>query len=117
MQLRRIIGKGVAMIFCWDGPDFKPQTDDTSILQMYLVFNVFYFYLFWGGPEEFWGGPGPPAPPPLCYALDNWLPTKITYTVKRIRISPSPTLNIYLFEGPIDICQLYYKKKFVFEKH
>jgi hypothetical protein len=44
MQLRRIIGKGVAMIFCWDGPDFKPQTDDTSILQMYLVFNVFYFY-------------------------------------------------------------------------
>jgi hypothetical protein len=56
-------------------------------------------------------------PPPLCYALDNWLPTKITYTVKRIRISPSPTLNIYLFEGPIDICQLYYKKKFVFEKH
>jgi hypothetical protein len=53
------------MIFCWDGPDFKPQTDDTSILQMYLVFNVYYFYLFWGGPEEFWGGPGPPAPPPL----------------------------------------------------
>jgi hypothetical protein len=29
--------KGVAMIFCWGGPDFK-------ILQMYLVFNVFYFY-------------------------------------------------------------------------
>jgi hypothetical protein len=21
-------GKGVAMIFCWGGPDFKPQTDD-----------------------------------------------------------------------------------------
>jgi hypothetical protein len=20
--------KGVAMIFCWGGPDFKPQTDD-----------------------------------------------------------------------------------------
>jgi hypothetical protein len=57
------------MIFCWDGPDFKPQTDDTSILQMYLVFNVYYFYLFWGGPEEFWGGPGPPAPPPFATPL------------------------------------------------
>jgi hypothetical protein len=22
------ISKGVAMIFCWGGPDFKPQTDD-----------------------------------------------------------------------------------------
>jgi hypothetical protein len=32
------------MIFCWGGPDFKPQTDDRKILQMYLVFNVFYFY-------------------------------------------------------------------------
>jgi hypothetical protein len=32
------------MIFCWGGPDFKPQTDDRLILQMYLVFNVFYLY-------------------------------------------------------------------------
>jgi hypothetical protein len=23
-----LINKGVAMIFCWGGPDFKPQTDD-----------------------------------------------------------------------------------------
>jgi hypothetical protein len=36
--------KGVAMIFCWGGPDFKLQTNDRYILQMYLVFNVFYFY-------------------------------------------------------------------------
>jgi hypothetical protein len=42
---------------------------------------------------------------------------KLLYTVKRIRMSPTPTLNIYLFEGLIDICKLYYKKKFVFEKH
>jgi CRISPR/Cas system endoribonuclease Cas6 (RAMP superfamily) len=26
---------------------------------------------------------------------------KLLYTVKRIRMSPTPTLNIYLFEGPI----------------
>jgi hypothetical protein len=26
---RRVFNKGVAMIFCWGGPDFKPQTDDT----------------------------------------------------------------------------------------
>jgi hypothetical protein len=32
------------MIFCWGGTDFKLQTDDRYILQMYLVFNVFYFY-------------------------------------------------------------------------
>jgi hypothetical protein len=23
-----LLTKGVAMIFCWGGPDFKPQTDD-----------------------------------------------------------------------------------------
>jgi hypothetical protein len=62
---RDVIDKGVAMIFCWGGPDFKPQTDDREILQMYLV-----LLLFWGGPEGFWGGPGPPGPP-LCYALGN----------------------------------------------
>jgi hypothetical protein len=32
---------------------------------------------------------------------NNWLPTKLLYTVNRIRMSPTPTLNIYLFEGPI----------------
>jgi hypothetical protein len=26
---------------------------------------------------------------------------KLLYAVKRIRMSPAPTLNIYLFEGPI----------------
>jgi hypothetical protein len=26
---------------------------------------------------------------------------KLLYTVNRIRMSPTPTLNIYLFEGPI----------------
>jgi hypothetical protein len=26
---------------------------------------------------------------------------KLLYTVKTIRMSPTPTLNIYLFEGPI----------------
>jgi hypothetical protein len=26
---------------------------------------------------------------------------KLLYTVKRIRMSPTPTLNIYLFEGAI----------------
>jgi hypothetical protein len=26
---------------------------------------------------------------------------KLLYTVKRIRMSRTPTLNIYLFEGPI----------------
>jgi hypothetical protein len=26
---------------------------------------------------------------------------KLLYTVKRIRMSPTPTINIYLFEGPI----------------
>jgi hypothetical protein len=26
---------------------------------------------------------------------------KLLYTFKRIRMSPTPTLNIYLFEGPI----------------
>jgi hypothetical protein len=26
---------------------------------------------------------------------------KLLYTVKRIRMSPTPTLNIYLFEGSI----------------
>jgi hypothetical protein len=24
----QVIYKGVAMIFCWGGPDFKPQTND-----------------------------------------------------------------------------------------
>jgi hypothetical protein len=33
---------------------------------------------------------------------NNWLPTKLLYTVNRIRMSPTPTLNIYLFEGPIE---------------
>jgi hypothetical protein len=28
---------------------------------------------------------------------------KLLYAVKRIRMSPTPTLNIYLFEGPIVI--------------
>jgi hypothetical protein len=28
---------------------------------------------------------------------------KLLYTVKRIRMSPTPTLNIYIFEGPIVI--------------
>jgi hypothetical protein len=28
---------------------------------------------------------------------------KLLYTVKRIRMSPTPTLNIYLFEGPIQL--------------
>jgi hypothetical protein len=32
---------------------------------------------------------------------NNWLPTKITLHCSRIRMSPTPTLNIYLFEGPI----------------
>jgi hypothetical protein len=27
---------------------------------------------------------------------------KLLYIVNRIRMSPTPTLNIYLFEGPID---------------
>jgi hypothetical protein len=31
------------MIFCWGGPDFKPQTDIADVPR-YLVFNVFYFY-------------------------------------------------------------------------
>jgi hypothetical protein len=26
---------------------------------------------------------------------------KLLYTVNRIRMSPTPTLNVYLFEGPI----------------
>jgi hypothetical protein len=29
-------------------------------------------------------------------------PQKLLYTVKRIRMSPTTTLNIYVFEGPID---------------
>jgi hypothetical protein len=63
-----ISSKGVAMIFCWGGPDFKLQTNDRYILQMYLVFNVFYFYS--GVGQKGSGvGPGPPGPP-LCYALD-----------------------------------------------
>jgi hypothetical protein len=28
VELERDLCKGVAMIFCWGGPDFKPQTDD-----------------------------------------------------------------------------------------
>jgi hypothetical protein len=34
------------------------------------------------------------AVPPGGGGLEN-------YTVNRIRMSPTPTLNIYLFEGPI----------------
>jgi hypothetical protein len=29
---------------------------------------------------------------------------KLLYTVNRIKMSPTPTLNIYLFEGPIVNC-------------
>jgi hypothetical protein len=54
--------KGVAIIFCWGGPDFKPQ-----ILQMYLVFNVFYFYSGVGQKDT--GVGRAHRPPPLCYAL------------------------------------------------
>jgi hypothetical protein len=32
------------------------------------LFLISVSLLFWGGPEKFWGGPGPPGPP-LCYAL------------------------------------------------
>jgi hypothetical protein len=31
---------------------------------------------------------------------------KLLYTIKRIRMSPTPTLNIYLFEGPIYVLSI-----------
>jgi hypothetical protein len=37
---------------------------------------------------------------------------KLLYTVKRIRMSPTPTLNIYLFEGAIFVLKMYKNKKY-----
>jgi hypothetical protein len=37
----------------------------------------------------------------LCILCNSGYLQKLLYTVKRIRMSPTPTLNIYLFEGPI----------------
>jgi hypothetical protein len=57
------------MNFCWGGPDFKPQTDDGQILQMYLVFNAFYFYSGVGQKDSGVGRAHLPPPPPLATPL------------------------------------------------
>jgi hypothetical protein len=62
---QNILVKGVVMIFCWGGPDFKPQTDErdneNQTFQHFISAQVFQFY----------SGVGPAhlPPPPLATPL------------------------------------------------